>query len=577
MAEVADVAATFAPRLFPAEAILAPFKGQNPAGEDLALSGIYEQLKEASRADDPAVLGGDTFKPKGGWKTADWGQVSEIATRCLKDRSKDFRAAGYLARALAERNGLTGMREGAWLLVEIQNRFWDHLHPLPDRIKNPDKSKQGKVLDPVPRAQDLEVVLAHYARLLEGYPPCPDSEDDEKIDKVLLRAENLGAEMDRLDALIDERYLNRGPSLSVVREPLERHARSYREMRQAREDARRNAAEEAERLKREGELQAAQEAARLAGEQAAREQSLKQLGLDPAAVSADLGRDPRSREDVLGRIAHLAGWLRKNDATDPAAYRLPVVASWSAPDAGAPEGAPPEAARVELKRMADGRAWDDLVTACRASLAQPWGRHWLDLISYLALAVEELGKPGLPALEDLKAEVRHRLSRSPELRRATFSDGTPVASEETQAWLDSVLAEKPQGDGATGVQSGFPPELVSQAEGLEDAEALVLLQSAVGTATSERERFLMRLDLAEFCARRGLGVVAEALFSDLAGAVDRAGLDRWESPQLLARVFEGLYRQAQQGEGGAEDRQRLARQAFEKLCLLDPGRALRNR
>ena len=169
------------------------------------------------------------------------------------------------------------------------------------------------------------------------------------------------------------------------------------------------------------------------------------------------------------------------------------------------------------------------------------------------------------------------MSRSPELRRATFSDGTPVASEETQAWLDSVLAEKPAGDGTAGVQSGFPPELISQAEGLEDAEALVLLQSAVGTATSERERFLMRLDLAEFCARRGLGVVAEALFRDLAGAVDRAGLDRWESPHLLARVFEGLYRQAQKGEGGAEDRQRLARQAFEKLCLFDPGRALRNR
>lgn len=586
MVDEAAEAEEYSPRFIPGVELLEQFDGDNPSGEELTYTGIYDQLKEASRSDDPEVMGGDAFKPKGGWKIADWAEVARIARDALVGRSKDLRVASYLARALSEMHGMTGMREGLWLIVELQERFWDSLHPLPDKIRD---RAGNKILDPVPRAQDVKSVLDHYALLVDELDSPEGDIDEEQIEKVLNRVHGLDTELSRLDALFEERYDGRGPSLSTLTDPLNRYARAFREAADALEAARREAVAEEERRKREEEERAAQaarkaeeESRRLEQEMAARQEQLRSIGLDSDNQPSNPGGAPSDRDDAMARLAYLAGWLHRADPGDPAAYRIPLAAVWARSVPGRLSVPPPQAAREALKHLVAERSWDTLLEGCRASLIQPWGRDWLDPVSYIAMALEELGDRGSRALAEVKEELRLRIERDPGLPEGRFDDGSPVASEDTLEWIESVMAEKaPQSAGGEIREAGLPAEVIAQADALIEAgkpgEALELLHATAATASGEREKSFMRLDLAEFCIERGLGKVADPIFRDLAVLIERNELEKWEGREFLARVYEGIYRRGTSGEEGSEQSRELTQKAFEKLCLMDPGRALRNK
>lgn len=67
----------------------------------------------------------------------DWRAVRNQATDLL-GRSKDLRVAVYLARALANTDGLAGLSEGLALLRGLLERYWDTVHPQLDPDDNND-------------------------------------------------------------------------------------------------------------------------------------------------------------------------------------------------------------------------------------------------------------------------------------------------------------------------------------------------------------------------------------------------------------------------------------------------------
>jgi type VI secretion system protein ImpA len=107
------------------ETLLAPIAGDNPAGENLRYEAVYDEIKEARRADDPL--------DRGEWqhevKTADWARVEKIATDALQNRSKDIQIAVWLMEALIKRLGFEGVAAGLDLLSGLMSRFWDQLYP----------------------------------------------------------------------------------------------------------------------------------------------------------------------------------------------------------------------------------------------------------------------------------------------------------------------------------------------------------------------------------------------------------------------------------------------------------------
>ncbi len=107
------------------EKMLAPVAGENPAGESLQYVGLYDEIREARRADENL--------DQGDWKcelkTADWRQVSALATDALARRTKDIQVAAWLAEAMVKLRGFAGLMDSLRLMRGLIERFWETVYP----------------------------------------------------------------------------------------------------------------------------------------------------------------------------------------------------------------------------------------------------------------------------------------------------------------------------------------------------------------------------------------------------------------------------------------------------------------
>src|SRR5690242_19391379 len=113
------------PSVIDLEGLLQPIAGENPSGESLRYSGLYDEISEARRADENLV--------QGEWKTelkiADFGRVIDLAVPALLTRTKDLQIGVWLTEALAKKQGMAGLRDGLKLITGFQDLFWETLHP----------------------------------------------------------------------------------------------------------------------------------------------------------------------------------------------------------------------------------------------------------------------------------------------------------------------------------------------------------------------------------------------------------------------------------------------------------------
>jgi len=113
------------PSVIDLDGLLQPIAGDNPSGESLRYTGLYDEISEARRADDTLN--------RGAWeeelKVADYRKVIELAVPALKDRSKDLQIAAWLSESLIKQFGFIGLRDGMKLLAGLQDQFWDTLYP----------------------------------------------------------------------------------------------------------------------------------------------------------------------------------------------------------------------------------------------------------------------------------------------------------------------------------------------------------------------------------------------------------------------------------------------------------------
>jgi len=112
-------------RVIDLDALFAPIPGENPAGEDLRYSPIYDDLKEARRADD--------LLERGDWqreiKASDWGKVISIAVETLSKKSKDLQIAVWLTEALIKTEGFSGLATGLRIMLGLLKNYWENLYP----------------------------------------------------------------------------------------------------------------------------------------------------------------------------------------------------------------------------------------------------------------------------------------------------------------------------------------------------------------------------------------------------------------------------------------------------------------
>ncbi|MFN2531641.1 MAG: type VI secretion system protein TssA [Pyrinomonadaceae bacterium] len=107
-------------------ALIAPLSAENASGENLQYSEVYDEIREARRADDNLAQGDWQREPK----LAEWAKVVDLSSNALATRTKDLQIAAWLTEALVELHGFVGLRDGLKVMRALHENFWDTVFPL---------------------------------------------------------------------------------------------------------------------------------------------------------------------------------------------------------------------------------------------------------------------------------------------------------------------------------------------------------------------------------------------------------------------------------------------------------------
>lgn len=106
--------------------LLAPISADQPAGEDLGYSALFDQIREARRADDPSLSQGDWGQQL---KTADWSKVIQLCKQALSQQSKDLQLAAWYGEALVKTRGFAGAQLALQVFDGLLEQYWETGHP----------------------------------------------------------------------------------------------------------------------------------------------------------------------------------------------------------------------------------------------------------------------------------------------------------------------------------------------------------------------------------------------------------------------------------------------------------------
>ncbi|AKQ65172.1 hypothetical protein A176_002084 [Myxococcus hansupus] len=303
---------------------------------------------------------------------------------------------------------------------------------------------------------------------------------------------------------------------------------------------------------------------------------------------------------VGGALLDGAGALRRASVEDPLSYRLIRMGLWlhlsqppTSNDAGNTAIPPlPEPLSAKLEVLAQNQRWSELLDESEAALSRH--RFALTLHRYSAMSLEGLGATHAGARTALVQELGIQLRRMAGVETLRSNTGSPLTDDATRDWLRAeVLRADAPAPGPAAVAStplalaplSLGPAGPVEASALEAEarsllaegrvhEAVTRLQVAVASASTGRNRFIARLELARLCANAGHLPLARAVFDALDEEVTAHSLDTWE-PVLAAACLEGWLQTRTVTEKESGPVAVKFRNRYRRLALLDSSATLR--
>jgi type VI secretion system protein ImpA len=597
------------------EDILTPIAGENPSGIDLRYDTkllIHDKIKEARRQDDDLA--------QGEWqserKTANFPLVVKLAQDSIATVSKDLQLAAWLAEGLLQTEGFAGLRLGIGLCQNLLTDFWDTVFPV---IEDGDRDLRARPLTWLGSMLDFPlgnspITEAGYSWLTYKDSKTVGYEDQVKTDKernarakmiaagkiapeifdkafaATPKAFYLQAEKDldgcfeglnNLEKFCDERFEDDAPSFGKLKTSLTEVRLTVHTLLQKKRE------KEPDPVEPEPVAEAADAAQD--GEEGS--DGLPGSGGSLAAFSST---EPADRRQALASIAGAASFLRKREPFSPAPYLLLRGLRWgelrtaSRLDDSTLLEAPPTELRQQIKRLALGKKWSELLEAGERAMALPCSRAWLDLQRLSVAACTALGEEYQPIATAIQSELRALLNDLPELLDATLLDDTPAANAETKLWLHHLStpqqpAQPAEDESAASVpayQNGTPRWLAQAADAYvlakealaagQEEKAFAIMRSEINRQRSGRGRFRRTMQLIELAMAAGKDAIAQPLLEDVTTIMENHKLDAWEDPESVAGDLLKLMRCSKKIQGNAGEKQKL----FERICRLDPVQAL---
>jgi type VI secretion system protein ImpA len=327
------------------DALFQPISEENPSGENMRLSDLYDDVKEARRADEEL--------PMGQWQTdlkkADFPKVITLAVSALSTQTKDLQIGAWLTEALVKENGFAGLRDGLKLMSGLQDKFWETVFPqinegdmvgranaiawldtqiafavkgspitgegygfadfedskrydIPESIDTLDSADQAKYRELQAEAEARNKVTADKWRKAKAATRRVFYEE------LNLTVEECWTEFNELNRVIEERFdPKQAPGLSSLKKALDDIQTQVKKLLEEKRAEEPDAANEsAEAPLTEGENEAAGGA---------------------IAVAANNGAI-RTRQDALKRLDELSEYFRKNEPQSPISYLIQRAVKW---------------------------------------------------------------------------------------------------------------------------------------------------------------------------------------------------------------------------------------------------------
>jgi type VI secretion system protein VasJ len=492
-----------------------PVSTDKPTGSDIRYDPGFDELQtEVDKLSSPALAG-----------SVNWEKVCRFASDILMHKSKDLLVASYLAVALIHTRGNDGFAIGLKVYQDLMDRYWDDLYPPRMRMRGRVRAVEWWV-------EKSETVLKSTGDL--SFP----------ADQLTLVKENLN----KLDIFLGE-HLENAPSLAALKDyfngmtdPAEAPVRSDSTLRSI---------------------------AAIEDEQPPVQSTIREPKHETDAIAPVITSHQEADtalNDGLKKIREAAFYLSQRDPSGPHAYRLTRKAAWYSVEelppaiSGRTKIPPPAAAEktllFDLRNKSDAEA---LLKAAEARL--PQYIFWIDLNRLSAEALSRLGSRYEKAHEAVCQETAFLLHRMPGLEELSFSDGTPFATPETKQWLEGIIFRNtPCGDPIPVAESACD-DLIETAinKNIEEIQLLIrkgkLIEAMEETqrklrdCTSQRERLLWRMSLAQMLVNVGKPKLALPHLDQVLRDIDRHELEEYD-PALVMRglrlAWHALEAQAEQ-------------------------------
>jgi type VI secretion system protein ImpA len=581
------------------EDILKRIPGDNPSGQNLRLSALYDQIKEARREDDGLAQGAWQHERK----LADHSLAIRLAQDVLATQSKDLQLAAWLCDSLVKQAGIRGLRDGLILCNALLEQFWDTLYPQIDDREMEDRLAPlewlaGKLVIPIKRVplcrDGYDFFRYQESRAIE-YEDQAKTKDQKTAREKALKDGKLAPELfDRsftetakaFYADLEEQCDEALYAVSILGQTCAakfggQSAPSFTKLREALQEVRR-VVHQLLQKKRETDPDPLVEppaAPAVAAEPDAVVMETRAQAAPVVTVSTEANvAQFADGDDTTTTIAGAAAALRRRNPFSPAPYMMLRGLRWGelrgSPDPALLE-APPSELRQQVKRLAIGNRWRELLEVAENAMALPCCRAWLDLQRLVAEACAALGDDYNAIALAIRSEVRTLLRDVPQLMTAMLDDDTPAANSETQAWLRDLLSEPIaviESSQQSGWQRRYVDPHVSALEAMRAgnfSQAIGILQQEIERQPSGRGRFQRKWQLAQVCLAAGKETIAQPLLDDIAAAIETHKLDDWEESGLVAGALAFLIQSSKKIQGDAKARQSM----FERICRLDPVQA----
>jgi len=603
--------------------LLSPIPGDNPCGEDLRYTPVYDKIKEARREEEEVQEG--EWRTEG--KKADYPEVVKSTVEALST-TKDLQLAAWLTDALLRTEGFAGLKQGLDLLQGFLGTFWDGLYP---QLEDGDAELRAAPLQwigsnlvsplqsaPLNKARhgwldytesrkmgyeeqaDTDDKKAARAALIEQGRVAPEAFDKSfaETPKAFYLANEAAldgslATVQAMDKLCQEKFGDVAPSFTDLKKALEtvRHTahlllQKKRETEPDVVEAGAEAASEGAGEGGEGAGAGGGAAGRVAG------------GAGGIVIPLADG-EPVQRRDAISSVARAAAALRKLDPYSPAPYLMlrglrwgELRAAFESSDFTLLEG-PPTVLRQHIKRLAIEGKWEELLEAAENAMSLPCSRGWLDLQRFTVDACVGLGSKYDGIAVAIRSELKTLLRDLPQLLEINLLDDTPVANSETRAWFEEMAAE-PQAQPAPETAPSDAP--VGEAPVVENhsapgwhrkfvdsydlarqaivagqtQKAIDLMRCEVDRQLSGRGQFFRKLQLVEICIAAGQAQIAQPILDDLVTIFDNNHVEQWEDRAIVAKALVTIIKNSQRVQGDESEKFRL----FQTVVRLDPVQAI---